>query len=880
MVLQSIESSSVMEMKVQMKLNNLMSQSDVNSGLKRNEHREMVLAIGRSRKSNAAVSFSVMALSLSVLFSEHSHAQNVERRFESVQQHKDRLEIKTNDGVIRITPYSNEVFETSFFPRAELAADGSIPVSSALTAQSFAVVKKPQKTKLKFKQSGTQIEYASEGLRVEVRKNPFQIRYYYRDKALTSEKLGYQTIREKQDFADPNLTRNRERLSFNLDAQEALYGGGARALGMDRRGNRLPLYNKAHYGYEERSQQMNYSIPLVFSSKLYALHFDNAAIGHLDLDSQHDNSLNYDTIGGRKTYHIIAGKTWSDLVQNYVGLTGKQPLPPRWAFGNFASRFGYHTEDEARKVVDQFRAEKIPVDAIIFDLYWFGKDIKGTMGNLAFDPDNFKNPRGMMADFAQQGVKTVLITEPFILTTSQRWQEAVQKGILATDAQAKPFTYDFYFGNTGLIDVFKPEARTWFWNIYKDLANQGAAGVWGDLGEPEVHPSALQHQGASADQVHNVYGHEWARLVAEGYAKDFPQTRPFILMRSGAAGSQRFGLIPWSGDVNRTWGGLRSQMEIALQMGMQGLAYMHSDLGGFAGANLDDELYARWLQYGVFQPVFRPHAQEEVPSEPIFRSSNAKGLARQAIELRYRMLPYNYSLAFENSQTGMPLMRPLMFNEPYNPQLQKHASSYLWGQDFLVQPVTNPGQKTAQIQFPKDTNWFDFYTDQIYLGGSSTDLQLVPEHIPTFVRAGALIPLLPADLHLQSTQWDDGSRLELHYYHDQSVKSSQASLYEDDGLTRQAWERGQYRLSQFKAQFDAKAKELHIEIKPSLGKAVPEKLRQTRQTTLVLHHIENAPRAVKLNGQSQTFQWDAQTKVMQLHVLEQAGKPSRMTLAW
>ena len=122
-------------------------------------------------------------------------------------------------------------------------------------------------------------------------------------------------------------------------------------------------------------------------------------------------------------------------------------------------------------------------------------------------------------------------------------------------------------------------------------------------------------------------------------------------------------MIPWSGDVNRTWGGLQSQPEIALQMGMQGLGYMHSDLGGFAGANLDDNLYTRWLQYGVFQPIFRPHAQEDVPSEPVFRSDKAKKLAKKAIELRYKLLPYNYNLAFENNQKGTPLMRPIFFEE-------------------------------------------------------------------------------------------------------------------------------------------------------------------------------------------------------------------------
>jgi oligosaccharide 4-alpha-D-glucosyltransferase len=268
---------------------------------------------------------------------------------------------------------------------------------------------------------------------------------------------------------------------------------------------------------------------------------------------------------------VIAGDSWADLVGAYTDLTGKQPLIPRWALGNFASRFGYHSAKEARSIVDQFAADQIPLDAIIFDLYWFGKDIKGTLGNLEFDPDNFPEPEKMIRDFSDQGIKTILITEPFILTSSKTWNEAVQQKILATDKNGEPYTYDFYFGHTGLIDIFDPVARTWFWNEYKKYIQMGVAGWWGDLGEPEVHPSDLLHKTGSADQVHNIYGHNWAKLIADGYKKDFPGQRPFILMRSGYSGSQRFGMIPWSGDVNRTWGGLQSQPEIALQMGMQGI---------------------------------------------------------------------------------------------------------------------------------------------------------------------------------------------------------------------------------------------------------------------------------------------------------------------
>lgn len=699
-------------------------------------------------------------------------AQNAERQIENTQYFGDRLELVMNDGRYIIKPYSENIIETSFIPKGEVFKD-----------ESHAVVIEPQKLKAKFKNKKHQLEYSTKGMTVIIQKSPFQISYYYNDKLLFSEKEGY----VKKDST--------EVLSFNLDDTEALFGGGARAVGMNRRGNRLELYNKANYGYGDRSELMGFTMPIVMSSKLYAVHFDNPAIGFLDLDSTKTNKLSYETIGGRKTYQVIAADNWYSLVENYTLLTGRQPMPPRWALGNFASRFGYHSEKEARDVVKRFREEQIPLDAIVLDLYWFGKEIKGTMGNLKFDRDSFPEPEKMIADFKADNVKTVLITEPFILTTSNRWQEAVDSNVLAADTSGKPYTYDFYFGNTGIIDVFKPESKNWFWNIYKELNNMGVAGWWGDLGEPEVHPSFVQHATGSADEVHNIYGHNWAKLVYEGYSKDFPEQRPFILMRSGYSGSQRYGMIPWSGDVGRSWGGLQSQPEIALQMGMQGVGYMHSDLGGFAGDNVDEELYIRWLQYGVFQPIFRPHAQESVPSEAVYKSPEVKALAKQAIELRYQMLPYNYTLAFENSRNGTPLMRPLFFEEPDNTKTYTIADEYLWGHDILVAPVVQQGAVDREVYFPKGNNWTDMNTKKRYAGGSTHAIDLANDNIPHFARGGSFIS--EAAENIQSTDEYTGKKLSVRYYYDTSVTQSTGMFYDDDGKIPDAYEKGDYEILRF-----------------------------------------------------------------------------------
>ena len=749
-------------------------------------------------------------------------AQNANRKFINFKPNKTGIDINVSDGKYIIKSYSNNIVETTFLPTNETYDSGSHAVELAPNVNIF-----------KVKESKNTVSLASNSIIVTIQKSPFQISYFNKDNLLFSEKDGY----KKQDSTHT--------INFNLDKTEVLYGGGARALGMNRRGNRLPLYNRAQYGYETRAEQMNFCIPLVLSSKKYAIHFDNPAIGYLDLDSKKDNTLTYETISGRKTYQVIVGETWEDLIDNYTMLTGKQPLPARWTLGNFSSRFGYHTQEEVEKTIRKFQEEKIPVDAIILDLYWFGKSIKGTMGNLDWDKDNFPNPTKMIADLNAKNVKTVLITEPFVLSTSSKWQDAVDKKVLAVDKSGNPARWDFYFGNTGIVDIWKPEGNTWFWNIYKGLINQGVGGLWGDLGEPEVFPSKVFTAGGKADEVHNIYGHNWAKLIHDGYKKDFATVRPFILMRAGYSGSQRFGMIPWSGDVSRSWGGLQSQTEIALQMGMQGLGYMHSDLGGFAGDYFDNELYLRWLQYGVFNPIFRPHAQEDVSSEAIYKDIVTKAQAKKLIELRYQMLPYNYTLAFENNQKGIPLMRPVLFEEPENVALSTVSDTYLWGNNFLVAPITSASQTSKTIYFPKNNNWFGFYTDEKFLAGTTTSINVTADNIPTFVRGGSFIPMIKT---IQNTAEYSLSNFDLHFYFDEYTKISTGKLYNDDGITPNAFEIGKYELLTFGSNFTDK--NLTLNLTTEIGKLFSG---SDKNVTLMLHNSKNKVKSVSINGKNTIF---------------------------
>ena len=631
---------------------------------------------------------------------------------------------------------------------------------------------------------------------------------------------------------------------FKLQPQEKILGGGQRVLGMDRRGQKMPLYNRAHYGYETESNQMYYGLPAIMSSNKYIIVFDNSTKGELDIAHDEADILQFSAIGGRTSYLIIAGDSYPNLIENLVDVSGKQPLPPRWSLGNIASRFGYHTEKEARGVVQKYHDEDFPLDAIVFDLYWFGPDIKGHMGNLTWDKKAFPTPVDMIKDFKAEGVNTIMITEPFILTTSSQWQSALENNALMKNNEGQPEKFDFYFGNTGLVDVFDEKSQNWFWQYYQKLAEQGVAGWWGDLGEPEVHPAKGLHrldgENVTGDEVHNVYGHQWAEMVFKRLQKFQPDTRPFILMRSGFIGSQRYGMVPWTGDVNRSWGGFKPQVELALQMSLFGLSYIHSDLGGFAGDGaIDKELYIRWLQYGVFQPIYRPHAQENAKPEPVFHDTETKDILREYVKLRYQLLPYIYSLSIENSLTGMPMMRPMFFEDEDNLSLIDEKNSYFYGDALLVTPVTNKGTRKLDINLPAGV-WFNFWNDKRYQGNTKVSIATPLEQTAVLVRGGAFIPMVDA---VQSTKDYNTKNLTLHYYADTSIKASTAVMYNDDGKDPNSLSNGSIETLTFKATQSNKEMLFNLQQEGSFS-GMPE----TRELHMVVHYFVNALTKVSANG--------------------------------
>jgi oligosaccharide 4-alpha-D-glucosyltransferase len=498
----------------------------------------------------------------------------------------------------------------------------------------------------------------------------------------------------------------------------------------------------------------------------------------------------------------------------------------------------------------------------------------------------------MVQDFRKKGIETVLISQPFVLTNSKNFTEARQKHILATSQFQKTYIIDdFWFGQTAILDIFKPQTQAWYWTQYKRLISQGAMGVWGDLGEPEKHPDGIFHLDGKlkAQEAHNIYGHYWAKTVYEGFKRDFPKVRPFILMRSGFAGSQRFGLIPWSGDVAHSWKGFRGQPALALSMGLCGVGYMHADAGGFAGGEKDDELYIRWLQYSLFQPIFRPHCQEKIPSEPVFYDEPTKSIAREIVKWRYRLLPYNQTLAYENSKTGKPLMRPLFVAEPDNKELCNIADTYLWGRDLLVAPVFEQGATSRKVYLTKGDIWYDFFSSERHEGGKWIEAKLDRQNMgyfPVFVRGGACLLTMPDD-RLAQKYATDVLNITLFV----ADKNSQEEEVESNFYLEKADENGAIIEAGFiKCEAEKKGElELEAFVPKDLQIAGNPFLTKKRTISLTIKGLDKMPASVTLNGKNLAIiqmqearkgdgYWHLSEKTLQFTFDWQAGK--EVEIAW
>lgn len=669
--------------------------------------------------------------------------------------------------------------------------------------------------------------------------------------------------RSISDNGERTLADGKRELLLHTDGTGSFYGGGERGHKINLAGDTLVMYNKQNYGYvkgESRISQMNITMPLFLSSNGYALLFDDYAAAQVILG----NPIKYESESPAPLsyYYIYSDGSMKGLTEALTKLTGRQDMPPFWAMGYTTSKYGYKTEAETRGVIDTLKMNNYPVDGVVLDLYWYGKE--QDMGRLAWDKEQWPTHKQMLSDLKAKGVNTIIISQPYVLRNSRgidNYNMGVANGLFvkdATDSLKGPQEVKIWVGEGGMWDVSNPDTRKWLANRYKDLTLEGVGGWWGDLGEPEVHPeTGIHHNGLTARQYHNQYGNDWSEIIYDLYKEEFPNTRLMTMMRGGTTGLQRYSVYPWSTDVSRSWGGLQPQITIMLGSGLSGLGYMSHDVGGFAldeKVPYDPELYVRWLQLGTFSPILRTHAQGT--AEP-YRYPEQQHIILPLIKERYRWLPYNYTLAYENHAFGTPLVRSIGFYEPGETKYDNIDDEYLWGKDVLIAPVLTQGATSRQVTFPAGT-WVDYANPtKVYEGGSTISYNAPLEVLPMFVRGGSIIPTADYDMENTGNYKDDSYTLNIY-----PVIGCEGAytLFEDDRSSTSTVENGKYALLTFKDVMTKNALDITLS-KDEKSPMTPD----AKNITLRINNINKAPKSVTIDGKrldKKAFTYDKNIKAL------------------
>lgn len=584
-----------------------------------------------------------------------------------------------------------------------------------------------------------------------------------------------------------------------LPPDEYYYGFGERTSLLEKRGRRYTCWNTdpgdISFDHGPGADRLHQSIPFFMALRAgeggYGLFFNNTFKTVFDVGHTDPNFLSLEAAGGELDYYVFYGPEPAAIVEAYTDLTGRTPLPPRWALGYHQSRWGYYPEDKVRDIVQNFRLRQIPLDAVHLDIdYMDGYRV------FTWDKTHFPEPEKLLADLQKQGVKVITIIDPGVkydpANNYQVYDEGEQQNFFIRDANGEVFHGYVWPGDSVFPDFARPEVRNWWGSLHKKLIEAGVQGIWNDMNEPalasapfgapqcrlmDVPNDAVQGSGAEVTthaEVHNLYGLHENMGTYEGLRKLQPDKRPFLLTRAGFAGIQRWAAV-WTGDNAALWEHLEMAMPQLCNLGLSGVSFAGTDIGGFHWHS-SSELWARWIELGAFYPFSRGHSITTArQKEPWTWGDRTENIARKYIQLRYRFLPYLYTLFDESARTGSPVMRPLLYEFYQDPQVMQLQDQVMLGSSLLLAPVYRPGVQYRHVYLPEG-GWYDFWSGELQT--ESNLLVHAPlEVLPLYVRAGTILPLGPVMQYSDELPLD---RLTLEIYLDSSG-NAQGQLYEDDG---------------------------------------------------------------------------------------------------
>jgi len=560
----------------------------------------------------------------------------------------------------------------------------------------------------------------------------------------------------------------------NIPEQAGLYGLGERAAGLNLRGGSYRLWNQDPGGsYKPGHDPLYFCAPVylcLHREGCYLVFYENSFDGFVSFNELAEAHFE----SGMLRYYFIPGQP-AKVLDRFSDLTGKPQLPPLWALGYHQSRWGYKTEAEIREVSTHFDRHELPISAIHLDIDYMDKYRVFTV-----DRKRFPDLKGLAADLLEKTIHLVAIIDPGVKIDRNYsiYNSGVQEDAFCKLPSGQLLRSIVWPGWVYFPDFTDSKTRQWWIDLYPHLLEDGIAGIWHDMNEPSAFAAwggktlplstrhTLEGQLGSHRQAHNLYGLLMNKAGHKALQQHRPDKRPWLLSRSGWVGMQRYAWN-WTGDVESSWAALRQTITIMLGLGLSGIPYTGSDIGGFSGEP-SSELYMRWFQMAAFTPFFRTHSHHATPRrEPWAFDDSTLQIVQATLQLRYRLLPYFYTLAWESTQTGLPLMRPLFWLSPEEPSSWDVQDQFLLGDDLLVAPVMDPGVEQRMVTLPRG-HWYSFWDDLPYDGPGETPIEVSLEKIPVFVRAGAILPM------------QEGEELTLHLYLPGQGNHT-SSLYSDEG---------------------------------------------------------------------------------------------------
>ncbi len=565
-------------------------------------------------------------------------------------------------------------------------------------------------------------------------------------------------------------TYHAELFSNLWGSTESFYGLGQHQAG---------VWNFRGEAVDISQDNTNISIPFFLSSNGYGIYWNNPSRSRFN--NRFLNALYLSSeVADAVDYYFLYGPEFDSIIAGYRALTGQAPLFGRWAYGYWQCKNRYKTQEEILGIARKYRELRIPVDNIVQDWFWWN-----TMGEPVFDASRYPDPRQMVEELHKEHVHLMISVWPYFRAGTKTYEEMDRRGFFIDKIKAG----GFHPAGQALYDPFNPEARRYYWGLMDTaLFRIGVDAWWLDTTEPET--EGRETNILVTNRVGMGSGARYANLfplmttmaVYQGQRAASDRKRVFILSRSGFAGSQRNGAAVWSGDVNCDWTFYRKQIPAGLNFAVTGMPYWTTDIGGFTIGNPDDpgyrELFIRWFQFGTFNPILRVHGTRTNDQNELWSyGPDARKILTGFDRLRYRMLPYIYSLAWMITNKAYTPMRPLVMDFRADARAAAIGDQFMFGPAFLVNPVTEPGASMRRLYLPP-ARWVDFWSGKSQEGGKSINADAPLERLPLFVRAGSVVPLGP------EVQWSGekpadppGEAIEIRVYRG---ADGSFTLYEDE----------------------------------------------------------------------------------------------------